>query len=647
MDTICAQVTDSAIEEVLEGVPKDMNATYEGILNTIDKKPQEQRDLARRTLICVAYSRLPIPITLLPYAISIMDVTQTLEALESSAPSKAAILDACANLIYIESNTQTVRFAHFSVQEFLTSHPRNLENLDIGYEAGHREIARMSITMLSILYAQSQDTVIEKYHKYLNILNQWPHHLLAGNLSSLPRDHQMITLTSLFFEKSPPVFAMYSERSMKAVYFSFLPSVLTLIFNLPDPQPLKRAPLEKKQLLSVHGIEQFMVIFDDYLAMHYTTCVLNSIPGSQRLYSHGYPMDYSYDSPYKLSNIFQHSTPSSNSTETPEICEYSPLYSVSNEKMAKFLLDNGASVEPQTISGEFVDPLVFFVRKGNTRVTQRLLDRIVDKHGRRYAEALDAVIGDGTKIDVIQLLLNKGTSPHTQCEIYGNSLQTAAYYGNVEAMQLLLAKGVSVNVQGGEYGNPLQAAAYRGQVDAMRLLLKKGVSVHAQGGEYGNALQAAAYMNQAKAMRLLLEKGADVNAQGGYYGSALQAAAYNGNIHAMQLLLDNEAKVDTQSGYYGNALQAAASWGQFDQVEAMQLLLDKGADVNAQGGKYGNALQAAAYRGKSRAMQLLIDKGADVNAQGGEYGNALRAAIEGGQVEAVLFLQNKGGKIGD
>ena len=533
MDTICTQVSDNAIEEVLERIPKDMNAIYEGILSTIDKKSQGQRELARRVLICVAYSRSPIPVSLLAQAISVSGATQTPGILEFSIPTPAVILDACAGLISIESNTQNVQFVHFSVQEFLTSYQsKSLKRLEIGYELGHTEIARMFITLLSILHAQSSQllvdyTALERYHKHLNILNEWPHHLLAANLNELPPDHQMIKLASSFFEKKPPIFVKYCEWSNRAVYFGFSPAVLALIFNLPHshPRPLSMVSLEKERLRSIYGIEQSTVIFNDNFAMHYATSVLNSIPVAQRLYSHGYPIDYSYDSSNHQPSTPQYNMAPSDSIRLPLVFKYTPLYYVTNEKIAEFLLDNGASVEPHIMSGESVDPLKFFATSGNSKVTQLLLDRVVDIHGARHEEALRTVIREGTQGDVIQILLNKSVNPYTQHIVYSNLLETAASSGNVKAMQLLLRKGAGVNFQGGYYGNALQAAAYYGNVEAVRFLLDKGADIHAQGGEYGNALQAAAYMNQPKAMRLLLDKGADVNAQGGYYGSAVQAAA--------------------------------------------------------------------------------------------------------------------------
>ena len=634
------------MDKALDTVPKDMDATYERILSTINKKPQGQRELAIRVLVCIAYSRSPIPISLLRYAISVEGDNESLRSLESSIPTERAILGACANLIVIDQNTQLVSFVHYSVQEFFTR--RSIETLDIGREFGHREIARMFITLLAILHAHSLKdcTAIEKYREHLKILNEWPHHLLAANLDSLPTDHHMITLTSTFFNKFPLVsIANAGWSSEVTTYFCFSPAVLSLIFNLPEthsnycPQQPNRTPLEKKQLLRIHGGEQFIIIHNNNFAMHYATSVLSSIPAAQRLHSHRYPINYSHDSTNDLQSVFQYNTSSPNSTRFPGMFEYTPLFSVSDVKLAEFLLDNGASLEAQIMGGNSVDPLNFFAAKGNADVTQLLSDRVAGECGTRHSEALSAIIGDRTKADIIRLLLNDGANPHAQHEIYGNVLQAAAYFGHVEAIHLLLGKKADVNVQGGYYGNALQAAAHRGNVEVMRLLLDKGANVNAKGGHYASALEAAVDSGNVEVIRLLLDKGANLNAEGGEHGNALLTAVYLGRVEAMRLLLDNGADVNAQGGYYGTALQLAAIR---DEVKAMRLLLERGADVNARGGQYGNALQAASYCGNVQAIQLLLDMKAEVNVQGGEYGNALRAAAYRGQVEAMQLLLDNG-----
>ena len=586
LDEICAEHSDNGIERALKRVPKDMNTTYERILNIINEKPGAQRELARKALIWTAYTRRPLPIDALASAISIERDTRSKKDLESSIPPEQSIVNACANLISVDRETpRYVRFIHFSVQEFFTSQSEYLEILSMGYEMAHREITQACMIFLTLLPK-------ERGSLGLYAFDEWPHHLLAGGLNSLPVDDQIVTLVSSFFDTSPLAHmeqprSLDSPSSITKVYLKFRPRVLALIFNLPGTQ--KRWPLQ----LPAEEEEYSKVVFDsdlkcnilseDKLAMHYVVAQLDSVPVAQRLYHSGYPMNYSYFNIYRSETI-------------SELLQVSLLYSVHSVQMARFLLDNGVSMEPQVLRHNLVDPLVHFVRRGNwgEEVFQFLLGRL--KAGGQNGDRFGRVLID-------KILVN-----------------------DVVTIQLLLDKGANVDIQGGEYGSALQAAAKGGNVEVVRLLLDKGANVDIQGREYGSALEAAVWGGNVEVVRLLLDKGANVDIQGGGFGNALQTAVWSGDVEVVRLLLDKGANVNIQGGEYGSALQAAAtSWR--DSVEVVWLLLDKGASVNIQGGTYGNALQAAAWRGNVELVRLLLDKGAGVHVQGGEYGTALQAAL--------------------
>ena len=234
MDSICSQVSDNAIEKALESVPEDMDAAYARILDMINKKPRGQRDLARKVLICTAYSRSPLTINILAYIVSVENDTKCLEALESSLPTETSILSACSNLVSVDRRTREVRFVHFSVQEFLTS-DRSSSTLRIGHDLAHRELAWMFITLLSILNRQSLEACKEG-SLVLSTLDNWPFYVLAANLNFLSEDDPLVELISSFLEQSPPMFVETHQSYFTTLhtYLGFSPSVLALIFNLPS-----------------------------------------------------------------------------------------------------------------------------------------------------------------------------------------------------------------------------------------------------------------------------------------------------------------------------------------------------------------------------------------------------------------------------
>ena len=648
LKAICAQVSDYGIEQTLQHIPPDIDATYERILDMIDRKPLAQRELASKALLFITYAREPVSIDMLALAIATKDHTQTLGMLRSSISTETIILNACGNLLAVGDTDRRARSVHYSVHEFLTSNWTNIHcTLAFEYEVAQREIAQMCMTFLLTLYshAQADYTALERSFAIRYILPALPHHLLAANLSSLPLNDKIISLTLLFFERGPPLLAQDESDFTLTTFFIFSPATLALIFNVQgtyqcyNPQILHERQSDHTKLdcfSRIYG--DSLQAYDDRLAMHYITGQLDSVAVAHRLFTHGYPVDFSFRVPFGVGNGFRMWGQES---WIPVVCEFTPLYLVRSEEVARFLLDRGASVNPSLVNDRIPNLVGHVATGGNPKVIQLLLDRGAEQEEEAQCNTLQILAYSG-KVEAIRLLLGKGADANAQGGEYGNALHAAALMGQVNAMHLLLDAGADVNAQGGEYGNALQAAATEGQVEAMRVLLHRGANVHAQCGVYGNALQAAAYSGNVEAMQLLLEEGVDVHAKGGEYGNALHGAAYWGWVEAVRLLLNKGADVNAKVGDYGNPLQAAACSG---EVEVMQLLLDRGADVHAQVGSYGNVLQAAASWGQVEPVQLLLEKGADIHAQGGRFGNVLQAAAFTGKVDIIKFLLDKGAEI--
>ena len=662
LETIYAQVSDYGIEQALENIPDDLDATYERILDMISNKPRVQRELARKVFLFIAYAREPISIDTLGLAVAVEHPTQRLDTLRSSISTEKTILNVCGNLVAVdkESSIRHVHFVHFSVHEFFTSRQSG-SYLYLEHEVAHREIARMCMTFLLILYSQIQDycTLVEcSFRNY--ILDALPQHLLTGNLNLLPPNDEMVNLTLSFFGKAPPMLGPFQPRPHLS-FVTFSPSVLALMFNIPgthqyyNPQLLSENQLDQDVLNWVHGVgnRMFVLLSGNRLAMHYATGRLDSVAVAKRLHAHGYPIDYSYDEALGTFYNFPGFIRSLQVLYRDDL-GLTPLYLAKSGSMARFLIDSGASVGPRFVGGKLRNLIEHFGEGGDMEAVQLLLDRGAQQHkgaqrttlqNASYRSNLETQIYIAAyrgEVETMRLLLENGADVNAQGGTYGNALQAAVYNCKVEAIQLLLDNGAEVNAQSGKFGNPLQAAASIGNVEAIQLLLDSGAEINAQGGRFYNALQAAARFGNVEAIQLLLDSGAEINAQGGELGNALQAAAYCGKVEAIQLLLDNGAEINAQHGKYGNALQAAACTG---EVNAIQLLLDSGAEINAQGGEFGNALQAAALSGKVNAIQLLLDSGAEVNAQGGDFGNALQAAALSGKVDAIQLLLGSGAEI--
>jgi ankyrin repeat protein len=247
----------------------------------------------------------------------------------------------------------------------------------------------------------------------------------------------------------------------------------------------------------------------------------------------------------------------------------------------------------------------------------------------------------------------------------------------VQLLELLLDRGAKINQQGGEWGSALQAACQDPDVRVLRLLLKRGADANASGGMNGSALMIACgvhrdyKVNSRKCIQLLLDRGADVNAQSEEHGTALMAACgvYFEDVERVQLLLKHGANVNAQGGKYGTALMAACAVYSKD-VKRLQLLLNHTAVVNAEIRRYEKLLMALEATGRENednretsvevlppdsdyflspdsvpVARLLLRHKADVNAQGANYGTALSAACSWGHSELIQLLLEHGADI--
>lgn len=253
-----------------------------------------------------------------------------------------------------------------------------------------------------------------------------------------------------------------------------------------------------------------------------------------------------------------------------------------------------------------------------------------------------------------------------------NTLQRAAWNGDLNIVQLLLDKGAAVNAPAAnaDEHRELLKAAFSGKPDTIRLILERNINGL-------TALQTASGRGHLEIVKLLLAAGADpgINTSAiDVYGrqafekatfsshlyaaqlilaanvngvTALQAAAGGGHLEVAQLLIDKGANINTVISQYGRtAFQAAAEGG---NLEVVQFLLDKGARINTRAAKFHGrtALQAAAGNGHLEVVKLLLGKGNDVNAPAGRSSRrtALQAAAEGGHLDVVKLLLVRGAEI--
>ncbi|KAJ7266808.1 ankyrin repeat domain-containing protein [Mycena rebaudengoi] len=643
IDSLTIKNTVKAVREALENLPKDLEHTYNEAMDRIEAQSQDDRNIARRVLIWIANAKRPLSVAELREAIAIEPGTKTLDRDGLLDPD--IFLSVCAGLIVINHADGSVRFIHYTTQDYMD----RVQTSKFPY--AQTEIAQGCLTYL--LY----DDLLRLPDSY-------------DKLGALVQEHALLDYS---FRYCLVHSAGQPELILRDMILEFLAHASRWLQNFwsftqrikqypPSPWDIfniKRKPFTDLFCSSLFNLQETA----KYLLAHDTSILEQhkeeSLIGASRygylgmvqlLMSQGASVNaqgWTYGNALQAASLGGHEAVTQlllnqGANVNAQGGDYrNALLAASmngHEAVVQLLLNRGADVNAQC--GEYGDALQVASYEGHEAVAQLLLDRGADVNalGGEYGTALQAASYTGHEA-VVQLLLNRGADVNAQGGKYGDALQVASYEGHEAIVQLLLDRGADVNALGGEHGTALQAASCKGHEAVVQLLLERGANVNVQGGHCGTALQAASCYDQKTVIQLLLDRGADVKAVGGFFGTALQAASKNGHEAPVQLLLDRGADVNTVGGVFGTALQAASRNG---HEALVRLLLDRGADVNAVGGEFGTALQAASYEGHEAVVQLLLDRGADVNTVGGEFGSALQVASRYGYEEIIQLLLANG-----
>jgi hypothetical protein len=145
----------------------------------------------------------------------------------------------------------------------------------------------------------------------------------------------------------------------------------------------------------------------------------------------------------------------------------------SDIQMVNLLLDLGAEVNAQ--GGSYGNVLQAAASNGLVEVVELLLDRgaEVNAQSGHHGNALQAAARNRSA-EVVELLLDRGAEVNSQGGFFGNALQAAASNGSVEVVKLLLDRGAEVNAPGGHFGSALEAANKRRKIEVVELLLARG-----------------------------------------------------------------------------------------------------------------------------------------------------------------------------
>ncbi|KAI7161040.1 hypothetical protein KC349_g3046 [Hortaea werneckii] len=256
-------------------------------------------------------------------------------------------------------------------------------------------------------------------------------------------------------------------------------------------------------------------------------------------------------------------------------------------RIVEMLLAKGADANVQRDQGSHA--LVEATLYGSKKIVERLLDVGADVRAKQmpYGTAPDVASVKGDK-KMMEILLPRVANFESRGDIHGRALIKASRMGHNDLVEMLLARGADIDFKDPSGDTALAVASSNSQVRTVEILLANGADTNLQGREHawpwhGTALGAALPTSgvdsgaSEKIVEMLLANGADVEARGVGSQTPLQLASYWGKTKIVQVLLAQGADVNARPGCWcGSAMRAASNKR---NQEIIQMLQAKGAKL--------------------------------------------------------------------
>ncbi|KAF6802650.1 NACHT and ankyrin domain protein [Colletotrichum musicola] len=297
--------------------------------------------------------------------------------------------------------------------------------------------------------------------------------------------------------------------------------------------------------------------------------------------------------------------------------------------IVRLLLENCADVNLQ--GGRHGSALNAASKQGHHEIVKMLLDQGADMNTQEQAipsstltlrSALQSACRHGHS-SIVQLLLERGARFNPEGGSYGDSLRSACFNGHSEVVQLLLEKRGDVSLRGYDSETSIQAACHGGKENIMGPLPDAVNSTNNNTGDFTRALRAASSQGNDIIVKMLVDAGADVNSLDQNRGTALQVACRNGHERVVKMLLDLGADGNAQND--GSQHPLLISFSSDDQ-RIFNMLVASGADLSTLVGDYESTLKEACLNGDLVAVEMLLDLRADSNSKDIEFDILLKAA---------------------
>lgn len=573
------------MREALKFLPRELDDTFEVILARIRAQPRSRCELAMKTLMLISHARRPLQVKELRQALAVVPRDKNLN--QDYERSITTVLNSCAGLVAIDSESSTVRLVHFSLQEYLEMERERM------YPSGQRDIAEICLTYLlfdafgsgSCMTETGLEVRLAEYPLLDYAANYWYHHVQrAGDV-----DTEELALKLLRSEG-------HLSSATQVGYTSDLPQDG---FEVVDYY-VRTNGLHIAASLGLRAIVKVLLAEQ--------------------------PKEY---------------------IRERDSYGCTPLHRAAangHVDVVKDLLHTG--FDKNAININECTPLHMAAANGHNNVIELLLrsGSKVDSRAWFYWTALHQAANSGHQ-NTVKLLLQHGANINSRSTRGMTALHRAAGRGHDLIVALLLDHGAEIDVNTWDMWTPLHGAASSGHCSTVTLLLERGATLDLRSSDERTPLHRACRAGHESCARILVAAGADVLNKDHKGWTPLHEAAEKGHISITKHILESDAgiratQITTRDIHGRTACQVAISSGQYKMARFLreqQCLIHRGVDYMAR-----SPLDFAIESGNEAMVKDLVKEGTDINSRNLDGFTPLHQAAFYGFTDIALLLLDKG-----
>ena len=638
MNEICETHSDAEVRETLKNLPEDLSATYQRLLSKICRSPKKV-SVAQTVFKWVACAKRPLQVDELKEAAAFSPDDTAWD--EDKVLDEELMLESCRGLVTKDEVDRTVRFAHHTVQQHLTTSKTDVHNNLFKIDIAEAEVLAGRLCVGYLLFSDFETQMTRGTPKFR------PTGVFApgGPLqlpTSLGIDKTLVDLPYKFHKRTPGI------ESANCDHTKYVQSK----FGAKDVLPTS---LKDKYHFLSYAIEYW----EPHTRWYPTVTEEFRRPLRHLVLEKDLAFNFRPWGPNQHTGPFgctacpnlNGSVPSEKSRELPLASLIHYALEVGNPALIMIvpMLEKYLEQEEEI--------LAIACKYGRTQMVKALLE------GRNVDQINKDIIEIAAELGHLELLRYLLQFPGCAVQKHDtDALCLAACNGSLAIIESLFECGVDLNAEISLEKLPLcipsplerkalNIAASGGHANTVRLLLDKGAKITER------ALQCASREGHVPVVEMLLHYGASPNTFD-CKGSPMHAAAAKGHSSVIRLLLQYGANAQMFSQFqyrpeftshsserfphrdeivdYGTSFHVAASSG---HVPVLEVLKSEFTSVDDRlTDKHRTALHFAARNGHLSAVRWLIQNGANANAQDYNNLNCLSFAAKGRQTNVVRYL---------